>query len=233
MRLRQVALVAADLEAAVGALVSAYGLAVAYRDPAVAAFGLGNAVLPVGSQFLEVVSPLPGREPTGTAAGRHMARIGGDGGYMVICQADSAADQEEARARAATLGVRVAFAHETDDARIIQYHPADTGGSFLEVDWDGSPGGWTPAGPDWRAAVRTSVVTGIEKVDVASPSPDVTASTWAAVLGRAVQDRAIALDDEAVIRFVEGPVHSLVGLKLRPAEGAEVPPVALGGVAIG
>ena len=57
VRLRQIALVARDLDAVVGELHDAFGLEVAFRDPSVAAFGLHNAVLPIGNQFIEVVSP--------------------------------------------------------------------------------------------------------------------------------------------------------------------------------
>ena len=39
---------------------------VAFRDPGVAAFGLQNAVMPIGRTFLEVVSPVQ----EGTTAGR-------------------------------------------------------------------------------------------------------------------------------------------------------------------
>ena len=48
MRLRQVALAARDLEKTVGDLCAVFDLEVAFRDPGVAAFGLVNAVLPVG-----------------------------------------------------------------------------------------------------------------------------------------------------------------------------------------
>src|SRR5262249_3924965 len=126
-RLRQVALVAHDLDAVVRDLHDVFGLQIAYRDPSVATFGLHNAVLPIGTQFAEVWSPT--RE--GTAGGRQLERLGGDGGYMVICHTD---DHERRRARVAELGVRTALEAEHDGYRIMQLHPADTGGSFLEID---------------------------------------------------------------------------------------------------
>jgi hypothetical protein len=52
IRLRQVALVAHDLEGIDGDLHEAFGLEVAFRDPGLAKFGLHNAVLPVGNQFI-------------------------------------------------------------------------------------------------------------------------------------------------------------------------------------
>ena len=57
MRLRQVALVARDLERSVGELCDVLGIEVAYNDPNMVVFGLVNAVMPIGNTFLEVVSP--------------------------------------------------------------------------------------------------------------------------------------------------------------------------------
>ena len=48
-RLRQVALVAHDLDAVVRDLHDAFALEVAFNDPGVATFGLRNAVLPIGT----------------------------------------------------------------------------------------------------------------------------------------------------------------------------------------
>ena len=84
-RLRQVVVAAAELEPTVSALQTAFGLGEAFADPGVAEFGLINGVLPVGDQFVEVVTPSTGS----TAAGRWMERGGGDRGYMVIVQVAS------------------------------------------------------------------------------------------------------------------------------------------------
>ena len=70
MHIRQVALVARDLEPVVADLCAVFGLEVAFRDPGVGEFGLHNAVMPVGTTFLEVVSPV--RE--GTTAGRFLEK---------------------------------------------------------------------------------------------------------------------------------------------------------------
>ena len=119
------ALVARKLAPAIDDLRAIFGIEVAYRDPGVAAFGLENAVFPIGRQFLEVVSPV--RE--GTAGGRYLDRRGGDGGYMVILQCDEHGPRKR---RAAELGIRKAFEHDEPEYRIMQLHPRDTGGSFLE-----------------------------------------------------------------------------------------------------
>lgn len=239
VRLRQVALVASSLDEVVASLQAAFGLKVAYRDPSVAVFGLHNAVLPVGPQFIEVVSPRPGiegggsedgdRKGGGTAAGRRLARLGGDGGYMVICHTD---DQPGVRARAAALGVRVAFEADEDGYRILQLHPRDTGGSFLEVDHQ--PGGsdpwgpWAPAGRDWRSAVCTDVVDGIAGVTVASADVERTASVWASLLDLPVEDPPGVRLDNAFVRFVPAALDGLVGVTVSgpPAGSAWV----IGGV---
>src|SRR5678815_2752977 len=88
MRLRQIALVGRDLDAAEADIRAVLGLDYAYDDPGVAKFGLKNAVFPVGETFLEVVSP---KEP-GTTAGRLLEKRGGDGGYMVILQVEDIAE---------------------------------------------------------------------------------------------------------------------------------------------
>jgi len=225
IRLRQVALVAHDLEAVVDELRSTFGLEVAHRDPAVAAFGLRNAVLPVGHQFIEVVSPT--RE--GTAGGRQLERLGGDGGYMVICHTD---EHDALRARVDELGVRVAFeAEDPDGYRILQLHPRDTGGSFLEI--DRQPGGedpagpWMPAGVGWQGAIRTDVVQGIDGVVVASPDRAATAARWAEIVDAEVVDDVLALDG-ATVRFVDGSVDALVEVVLRATP--PITPVVIGGV---
>ena len=56
MRLRQIALVAQELDPVVENLCAVLGIEVGFNDPGVAAFGLHNAVMPVGDTVLEVVS---------------------------------------------------------------------------------------------------------------------------------------------------------------------------------
>lgn len=210
IRLRQVALVVRDLDAVVADLHDAFGLEVAYRDPAVGQFGLRNAVLPVGSQFVEVVSPTR----DGTAGGRQLERLGGDGGYMVICHTD---DQTIVRQRVESLGVRVAFEHDDHGYRILQLHPADTGGSFLEIDHqpggDDAEGPWAPAGPDWQRSRRTEVVEGIARVEVQSRDADATAARWAEITACDIAGGVLRLDN-ATVAFADGAVDSLSAVTL-------------------
>ena len=57
-RLRQIALVAQDLDPTVALLCEALGAEVVERDDGVASFGLHNALIQIGDTFLEVVSLL-------------------------------------------------------------------------------------------------------------------------------------------------------------------------------
>ena len=76
LRLRQICLVAADLERAAADIQSVLGVNLCYRDPNVAKYGLVNALFPIGTDFLEVVSPTR----AGTTAGRFLESTGGKGG---------------------------------------------------------------------------------------------------------------------------------------------------------
>jgi len=182
IRLRQIAIVAADLQRAATQIGTVLGLEACFTDPGVKVFGLKNTLWPIGTQMIEVVTPT---KPD-TAAGRYLQRRGGDGGYMVINQVD---DIERRRARANELGVRVAFdLHFPDEGHDgIQLHPGDTGGSFFEMDQmlgpnGNEPGGpWYPAGPNWEPYVRTERVSGISAAELQSPEPERLARRWAEI----------------------------------------------------
>ena len=217
LRLRQIALVAEKITPVVDALRDVFALDVAYRDPSVAMWGLENALLPVGGQFLEVVAPTQ----SGTAAGRYLERRGGDGGYMVILQTD---EQGVYRRAAAGLGVRTAFEHDLGDYRIWQLHPRDTGGAFLEIDeQDGGEdpnGPWHPAGRDWQKAVRTDALSAIRAAEIQSHEPEALAKRWATILGRPVEredGRSVIRLDNAALHFVtdeDGRGEGLGGVDL-------------------
>ena len=236
LRLRQIALVAAQLDPVVDELRSQLGIEVAFRDPSVATFGLHNAVMPVGNQFVEVVSPT--RE--GTAAGRYLDRRQGDGGYMVILQAD---EHPARRQRIVEMGIRRVLEHQSEHYTIMQLHPADTGGSFLEIDEqvggdDMETGPWEPAGADWQAARQTEVVTGIAAAELQSPDPARLAARWADILDRPITEsdgtREIMLDN-ATLRFVEatdGRGEGLAALDLVTADDVERGPITICGVGL-
>lgn len=184
LELLQITLVVADLDRIERDLAEAYGLEVAFRDPGVDLWGLDNIVLPMGRTFIEVLRP----KRADTPGGRHLARQGGDGGYMVILKTGDLAPWRE---RLARLGVRIAFEAETQDEQHGQHwaglhlHPRDTGGMMISIDRPDPPDSWAGAGPDWRAHVRQGVVDGLAGVVLESPDPAKLAARWGEVLGRA------------------------------------------------
>lgn len=225
LRLRQIALVARELEPAVNDFRQVLGIEVGYRDPGVARFGLENALLPIGNQILEIVAPIE----EGTAGGRYLERRGGDGGYMVITQCD---DHAPRRKRVEELGVRLAHQFEVPGKfRNMQLHPKDTGGSFFEIDeqlGEGAhddDGPWDPAGEDWKDARRLDVVTGIVAAEIQSDDPDRVATRWSEIAEIPIErdpegNATIALKD-ATLRFVkatDGRGEGLGGIDVKVAD---------------
>ena len=170
IRLRQIALVAHDLDAVVGELCERLAVTVCFEDPGVAEFGLRNALVTVGDQFLEVVSPTE----EGTTAGRLLDKRGGDGGYMTIYEVD---DLDARLAHLADRGVRVVWGIDLPDIRGRHLHPRDVGGSLVSLDEPVPNGSWRWAGP-WRAHAETSVVTGIAGATVAAHDPAAMRARW-------------------------------------------------------
>ena len=116
IRLRQVALVAGELDPVVGSLCEHFGLEVCFRDPGIATFGLHNALMTIGDQFLEAVAPTQ----DGTTAGRLLDRRGGDGGYMAIFEVD---DLEERIGELEKAGIRTVWNIDRPDIRARHLHP--------------------------------------------------------------------------------------------------------------
>ena len=222
MRLRQFVFVAEKLDPAVEEISAVLGLEVCYKDPGVAEFGLENALLAVGGNFLEVVAPT--RE--GTAAGRYLKRRGGEGGYMVIMHCGDALAQ---RTRINGLGIRDVWRHDGPEAYATHFHPADVGGAILSIDEMASAedyheemAPWEWAGQTWRYHVSTNVTSAMSGLEIQSDDPTGLADLWARVLDRPVLDSpgvlAIALDN-AMLRFVvdqDGRGPGVGGLILRP-----------------
>lgn len=221
LRLRQIALLARDLDATAEHLRAVLGLEVGFRDPGVALFGLANTVFPVGDTFLEVVSPVR----NDSAGARLLARRDGDCGYMVIVQTD---DLAAVRARMARESVRIVFehAHEAGHTATVHLHPRDVGGAILSLDVSNPPDAWDWAGPEWRRFVQTDVVTTLAGATLASDAPAGLAAHWGTLLDRPAAALgggvfAIALDG-ATLRFVpaHGAGEGLVGVDLAQASRA-------------
>jgi hypothetical protein len=172
-RLRQAVLAATDLDAVVGRLRQALGLGEPFSDPAVATFGLRNAVFAIGDTFLEVVSPV---EPN-TAAGRLLDRRGGDCGYMLMFQVE---DLPAARERAAENGVREVFEVELADMAEVHLHPADMAGAIVSLSTPQPAASWRWGGPSWE---QRSVPGGLLGTTIAVADANAVQARWRAVIG--------------------------------------------------
>jgi catechol 2,3-dioxygenase-like lactoylglutathione lyase family enzyme len=221
MRLRQIALAAGDLDAAVDALTDVLGIEVAFRDPGVGVFGLVNAVLPIGETHLEVVSPV--RDDA--TAKRWIAKRGGDAGYMVILQCEDEAHLCAEVERAKTANASVVWEGRHEGAHAVHFHPRQLG-AILSFDAMPSYGEWIWAGPAWREHVRTQTVTAITGVEIEGRDPEKLAARWGEVLGLAPRatreaERAIELPRGGRIVFVPGERgEGLVGVELAVADRA-------------
>ena len=175
IRIRQVAMIAPDLDPVVDELRETFGLQVCFHDPVVGEFGLRNALLLVGDQFIEVLSPT--RE--GTTVQRLLDKRGGAGGYMAIFEVD---DFDERVDRLATNDVRMVWEGEFPDIRSRHLHPRDVGGTLVSIDQPMPQGSWRWGGPDWQSQsdrlLEDAVVTAIDGVVVAATDPDAMSGRW-------------------------------------------------------
>ena len=229
IRIRQICLVAHDLDRIQQQLEAVFGLELAHRDPGLARFGLHNWLIPLGDQLLEAVSPLPGEHDT--AGGRYLQRRGGDGGYMVIMQVphDSYPSHQQ---RVADLGIRlVSEPGASEQGQGMQLHPKDVPGAIAELRWnvdeDRPDGAWWPAGPDWQRAKHTDCVDAIVAAEIQTADPAALAARWGEVLDEPVGTDAngnplLALDGSD-LRFVlprDGRPEGLAALDLHATDAA-------------
>jgi len=234
--LLQITLVVRDLAATEAAFTNALGLEVAFHDPSVDLWGLENIVLPMGTTFIEILSP----KRADTPGGRHLDRQGGDGGYMVILQSR---DLTPWRERIQDLGLRIAFEETSTDEEHgqnwsgIHLHPRDTGGMMISLDQPDPPDSWAGAGPVWREHIRQDVVDGLAGIELRSPDPDALARRWAEVLERELEEDQGRLHlklDRGVIGFVAaGPdePEGLCAIELHASDRARAGErMPLGGV---
>ena len=234
--LRQICLVAEDLQSNLADFEAIFGLKVCFIDPGVGVFGLENALMPIGTNLLEIVSPTK----AGTAGGRYLERRGGDGGYMVITQAESLQVQADVKSHAQDLGVRIAWERDwpiggdhgnTEPANILQFHPADTGGAFFELDWDSLcefEGHWLPAGGNgWQDKINQDVIGDFVAVEMQSEDPAALAQRWSTLTGlslRQENDIPTLSFSNATLRFVQavdGRGDGLGGLDVTARDAAK------------
>ena len=125
MDIRQIVMVSSLRDPIVSDLNKLFGLKVAFNDPgAISHFGLENAVMPLGKDFLEVVSPIEEK----TTAGRYLEKRGGDGGYMVIIQVD---DFDKSKSLVNDYKIGIVWDTDLPEAKAIHLHPKQMGGALF------------------------------------------------------------------------------------------------------
>ena len=223
LRLRQICLVAPQLEPVTSDISAIMGLNVCYRDGNVAKYGLENALLPVDTILLEVVAPF---QP-GTAAGRFIDKTAGRGGYMAIFCCD---DPDERGRAASAMGVRTANVIDHAPYHGVQLHPRDCRAAFIEFNHtdgsDDSLGPYPPAGPDWQKSIRKDVTRALVGVEMQSPEPEELAQHWGKIIGISAGKNAggepILTLPNCSFRFVKGPSDIMSGLTFRVGDVAKV-----------
>jgi len=217
LNIRQIALVARHDLVAAQEFIDVLGLAIAFHDPGIKNIGLHNTLMPIGTQLLEIVAPIT----EGTTAERFLLRRKGASGYMVITQTDN---HPPRRARVGDLGIRIVGQFDEEGFTNMQLHPADTGGSFLEIDQQAGGedpmGPWSPAGPNWQQAIRNDLVSAITAAEMQCDDPEKVATRWSEIIEIDRSDvegvPTIPLDN-ATLRFVpivDGRPEGLAGIDL-------------------
>ena len=225
LRLRQICLAAADLERETERLKAIFGLEVCYRDPNVARYGLANVLFPVGTDFIEIVSPTR----AGTAAGRFLERHAGRHGYMIIMDCD---DPQTRQLHCEKRGVRTANLIRHDKYLGVQLHPKDTGAAMLEFNrtegGEDPMGAYGPAGADWHKYIREDVTRRMVAAEIDCPDAAGFSARWGDLLQRpvrALDDGEFRIElDTGSIRFLPSGVPEAVlgGIELEVANRAKV-----------
>ena len=230
IRIRQIAQVGVDYAGIERQLRDVFDLEVSYRDPGerpaeeagVSPFGLRNHIFPIGTQFLETVSPKP--EVADSAGARYIEKRGGDGGYMVIMQVPQS-EYAARRQHILDMGLRLVADGEISAGTSagIHVHPKDMPGGINELRWceeeEREDGAWWPSGPDWQVHMRTEIVRAIRAAEIQTPDPAGAARRWSEVLQEPVSSDAAG-----------NPAIELRGATVRFVEPRDGRPEGLGGI---
>ena len=174
MDIRQIVMVSSLRDPIVSDLSQLFGLEVAFNDPGVGHFGLENAVMPLGTDFLEVVSPIE----ENTTAGRYLQKRGGDGGYMVIIQVD---DFDKTKSLVHDNEIEIVWDTDLPEAKAIHLHPKQMGGAIVSLDWMNPKESWKWAGPEWNKYI-TDDIKGIDGVEIQANNPEEMFNRWKDIL---------------------------------------------------
>ena len=174
MDIRQIVMVSSLRDPIVSDLNKLFGLEVAFNDPGVGHFGLENAVMPLGTDFLEVVSPIE----ENTTAERYLHKRGGDGGYMVIIQVD---DFDRSKSLVNDYKIGIVWDTDLPEAKAIHLHPKQMGGAIVSLDWMNPKESWKWAGPEWNNHI-TDDIKGIDGIEIQASNPEEMFNRWKDIL---------------------------------------------------
>lgn len=213
LRLRQLCLVTNNLNQTERDLKSIFGLEVCHRDPGVEKFGLHNFLMPIGTNFLEVVAPFQ----ENTSAGRYLQKKGGDSGYMIIMQCD---DVKNTKDRILSLGHRLILDNKTSETEGIQIHPKDLPGAIAEFRSNKGNqdvnGPWAPAGHNWTSFQNSGPTDQIDSVTIQSKNPSRLASKWSETLDRPINKNTDEISsinlDNSTLHFIKNPNNDTEGI---------------------
>jgi hypothetical protein len=202
VRLRQLVLVTKEIDRLTKQICDLFELNLTFKDPELINFGLQNRMIPVGDNFIEIVSPVRDN----TAAGRFLAKRDGEGGYMVIVDVP---DLNIEKQRVVDANIEIVW-HENRNAdgingQSLHLHPKQVGGAILSIDAMSPKSAWLWAGTDWQKDINRSVVIDLIGVVLSSKNPNHLCSKWERALGikRSVSsDMSIKLE-KSKIQFVE------------------------------
>jgi hypothetical protein len=219
IRLRQLVVATPDLDDVVRRLHDQFAVEVTYRvdgAPSHDEFSLRSATVTVGSQFIEIIEPTS----DGAPAARHLARMGGSAGYMIILQVPSV---DEARLRVEQLGIRIVW-EGGGGVYALHLHPHDTGGVLLSLGEARPPGTWDQGGPHWEDMVCTDLVTGVAGASIACADPGATAVRWAQLLDAPLSSRDTVELADAELKFEDASgrrPHAPSAIQLRAARDSD------------
>ena len=170
-----------ELEPVVDLMAALFAIEPSTRQ-ALTEFGLINAVLPIGDQFLELLQPVD-QESSGW---RYLQKRG-PGFYMVIFESDEGLQAQQA---AAEVGIPVVWTADTNTFVSVHFDPRAMASTLVSVDTSKIDGGWPAAGLGWRDHVGSEVVTGLHVFRIAGYDLEAMQEPFHRLFGLSCESRA-------------------------------------------
>jgi catechol 2,3-dioxygenase-like lactoylglutathione lyase family enzyme len=169
-----VAIIVRDIEQSLKLWTGAFGLEECRRDD-LTTFGLSNALLPVGDQFIELLQV----EDAGSSGARFLERRG-EGLYILVLEGSDIAGLER---HLEENQIPVVYRIDREGYHCVHIHPKAMNRAFVTVDDPMGPGRWPPAGDDWQKHVRTDVLSSILTVGLLTENADADVGRWHRLFG--------------------------------------------------